>query len=306
MKELEFTIETSGERLDKTLSELMPDYSRSNIQRMIKEEQVLVNGTISKARYNVKTDDVIKLTIPSATAVDIKPVEMPLDIVYEDSDIIIINKAKGVVVHPSAGHENDTLVNGILYHCGDQLSGINGEIRPGIVHRIDKDTTGLLVICKNDYAHEFIAKQLHDHTVTRTYEAIALYNFTEEEGTVDAPIGRHPKDRKKMAVNYQNGKNAITHYRVLERLDQKRYTHISCNLETGRTHQIRVHMASIMHPLLGDHTYGPANSKFNLEGQCLHAKTLGFIHPSTKQYMAFDSELPDYFKILLEQLKDRG
>jgi 23S rRNA pseudouridine1911/1915/1917 synthase len=285
MKEIEFTIETSGERLDKALSELMPEHSRSSIQRMIKEEQVLVNGELSKARYTVKTNDIIHITIPDATSVDIKPVEMPLDIVYEDKDIIVINKAKGMVVHPSAGHQEDTLVNAVLYHCGKDLSGINGEIRPGIVHRIDKDTTGLLVICKNDYAHEFIAKQLQAHTVTRTYEAIAYYNFKDEEGTVEAPI---------------------THYEVLERLDHKKFTHIRCRLETGRTHQIRVHMASIMHPLLGDDIYGPTNTKFNLQGQCLHAKTLGFIHPSTKEYIAFDSELPDYFKTLLAQLRDRG
>lgn len=291
-----------GIRIDRYLSEQYPEHSRSYLQKLIKDGNVLVNQKIVKPNYKLSEQDEVTLEIPEPKEVDIVAEPVPLDIVYEDADIIIVNKQKDMVVHPCPGHYTGTLVNGLLYHCKDELSGINGELRPGIVHRIDKDTTGLLVICKNDYAHNFIAEQLKVHSITRKYHAIVYHNIAEEEGTVDAPIGRNPNDRKKMAVNYKNGKRAVTHYKVLERL-KGRYTYVECSLETGRTHQIRVHMAKIHHPLLGDEVYGPKKDKFHLEGQCLHAKVLGFIHPTTKQYMEFHSPLPDYFTEILKKLR---
>ena len=239
----------------------------------------------------------IEVTVPDAVEPDILPEDLSLDIVYEDKDIIVINKPKGMVVHPAPGHYSGTLVNALLYHCKGELSGINGVMRPGIVHRIDMDTTGLLVACKNDYAHNFIAEQLKIHSSTRKYQAICYNSIKEQEGTVEAPIGRHPTDRKKMAVNYKNGKSAVTHFRVINNYNN--YSHIECQLETGRTHQIRVHMASINHPLLGDELYGPKNCPFNLQGQTLHAGVLGFIHPSEKKYVEFEAPLPDYFVKLL-------
>jgi 23S rRNA pseudouridine1911/1915/1917 synthase len=291
-----------GIRIDRYLAEQYPDHSRSYLQKLIKDGNVLVNGRQVKANYKLAETDELSIEIPEPKEVDIIAEPVPMDIVYEDDDIIVINKQKDMVVHPCPGHYTGTLVNGLLYHCKDQLSGINGELRPGIVHRIDKDTTGLLVVCKNDYAHHFIAEQLKVHSITRKYHAIVYQNISEDEGTVDAPIGRNPNDRKKMAVNYKNGKRAVTHYKVLERLKQN-YTYIECSLETGRTHQIRVHMSHIHHPLLGDEVYGPKKDKFHLQGQCLHAKVLGFIHPTTKEYIEFTSPLPDYFEQLLRKLR---
>lgn len=292
-----------GVRIDRYLADQYPDHSRSYLQKLIRDGNVLVNGNVVKPNYKLSGSDELQIEIPEPKEVNIAAEPVPLEIVYEDQDIIIINKQKNIVVHPCPGHYTGTLVNGLLYHCKDQLSGINGELRPGIVHRIDKDTTGLLVICKNDYAHHFIADQLKVHSITRKYHAIVYHNIIEDEGSVNAPIGRNPNDRKKMAVNYKNGKRAVTHYKVLERLNQQ-YTYIECSLETGRTHQIRVHMSHIHHPLVGDEVYGPKKDKFGLVGQCLHAKTLGFIHPTTKKYIEFTSPLPDYFEQMLVKLRN--
>ncbi|MBQ3782725.1 MAG: RluA family pseudouridine synthase [Lachnospiraceae bacterium] len=292
----------AGMRVDKALVELLPDMSRSYLQKIIKNQSVIVNEKIVKSNYKMVSGDVIELEIPEPVEMDILPEKIDLDILYEDDDIIVINKPKDMVVHPAAGHYSGTIVNGLLYHCKDNLSGINGVLRPGIVHRIDRNTTGAIVICKNDIAHRFIAEQLKEHSITRKYNAIVYNCFNVEEGSVDAPIGRHPVDRKKMAINYNNGKHAVTHYRVLENLAGK-YAHIECQLETGRTHQIRVHMTSINHPLLGDDVYGPAKCPYNLEGQTLHARVLGFVHPTTKKYMEFEAPLPDYFNHLLEILQ---
>ena len=292
-----------GMRIDKYLSDKFPEQSRSYLQKLVKEQQVFVNGTAVKANYKLRQKDIISVTIPEPVELNIEAENIPLDILYEDEDILIINKPKDMVVHPSPGHMRGTLVNAILYHCKDNLSGINGVLRPGIVHRIDKDTTGVLVICKNDMAHMKISEQLKVHSITRKYNAIVYHNFTEEEGTVDAPIGRHPIDRKKMAVNEKNGKRAVTHYRVIERLKNNRFTLVECQLETGRTHQIRVHMAKIHHPLLGDTVYGPSNQPYKLTGQCLHARVLGFLHPRTGEYMEFEAPLPDYFNKILEELR---
>ena len=275
--EIKVTSEMAGKRLDVVLSEQCSDLTRSYINKLCKEERAALNGKTSKGNKKCKEGDVITLQVPEPTELEILPEEMNLDIVYEDQDVILINKPKGMVVHPAAGHYSGTLVNGLMAHCKDDLSGINGVLRPGIVHRIDKDTTGILIVCKNDMAHQSIAKQLYDHSITRKYHAIVYGNIKEEEGTVNAPIGRSLKDRKKMGI-VMDGKHAVTHYKVLKRL-KKGFTYIECQLETGRTHQIRVHMASIKHPLLGDDVYGPKKSKYTLEGQCLHAKVLGFVHP---------------------------
>lgn len=285
-------------RIDKYLAEYFEEYTRNRIQKLLEDELVQVNQKVVKSNYKVKYGDNITVTVPDAVEPDILPENLNLDIVYEDKDVIVVNKPKGMVVHPAPGHYSGTLVNGLLYHCNGCLSGINGVLRPGIVHRIDMDTTGLLVACKNDYAHNFIAEQLKVHSSTRKYQAICYNSIKEDEGTVDAPIGRHPADRKKMAVNYKNGREAVTHYRVLKRF--KRFTHVECQLETGRTHQIRVHMASINHPLLGDVAYGPKSCPYNLQGQTLHAGLLGFVHPGTKEYMEFEAPLPDYFVKLLD------
>lgn len=290
--------EDAGNRIDSFLAEKLPLLSRSYIQKQIKECNILVNGSKTKAGYKICASDTVRVYETPAEELEIKPENIPLDIIYEDNDIIVINKPKRMVVHPAPGHYSGTVVNALLYHCKDSLSGINGIMRPGIVHRIDQDTTGAIVACKNDTAHRSLAGQLKEHSITRTYHAIVNNHIKEEEGTVATTIGRHPVDRKKMAVNVKGGRDAVTHYKVLDNLDN-RYTYIACNLETGRTHQIRVHMAYIGNPVLGDSLYGPAKCPFKLEGQALHAKTLGFIHPSTGKYMEFEAPLPDYFKKLL-------
>ncbi|MFQ9511135.1 MAG: RluA family pseudouridine synthase [Lachnospiraceae bacterium] len=293
--------ESEGLRIDKFLSEEMEDLTRSYIQKLLKDGMVLVNGAPVKASYKTMPMDVVSLTLPEMREPEIEAENIPLDIVYEDRDVILINKPKGMVVHPAAGHYSQTLVNALMYHCKDGLSGINGVLRPGIVHRIDMDTTGILIVCKNDLAHNCIAAQLKEHSITRRYYAIVYGDVKDEEGCVRGPIGRHPVDRKKMAINERNGKEAVTHYKVIERFGK--YTWISCQLETGRTHQIRVHMSSIGHPLLGDTVYGPSKSPFHLQGQTLHAYVLGFVHPRTGEYMEFQADLPDYFKNLIEKLR---
>lgn len=301
MKE-EFTVDGGGIRIDRYLAECREDLSRSYLQKLVKDGLVLVNGKSVKSNYKTEEGDLICLEVPDPVEPEILPQEMDLDILYEDSDIILINKPKGMVVHPAAGHQEGTLVNGLMAHCGKELSGINGVMRPGIVHRIDMDTTGVLIVCKNDFAHSSIAEQLKEHSITRRYYAIAHGVIKEEEGTVDAPIGRHPTDRKKMSINRQNGREAVTHYRVLERFEK--FTYIECRLETGRTHQIRVHMASLNHPLLGDQVYGPAKCPIpGLTGQTLHAGVLGIIHPRTGEYMEFQAPLPEYFEALLKKLR---
>lgn len=294
--------ENDNNRIDKFINDRMADVSRSYIQKLIKDNRVTVDLKPVKANYRVKEGERVEVGLPEPVSLDIEPQNIPLDIVYEDEDVLLINKPKDMVVHPSAGHMDGTLVNALLYHCKDSLSSINGVMRPGIVHRIDKDTTGLLIICKNDKAHNCIAEQLKIHSITRRYQAIVWNNLTADEGVVDAPIGRHPVDRKKMAINYKNGKTAVTHYKVLERFGK--YTYIECELETGRTHQIRVHMTSIGHPLIGDSVYGPDRQPFKTQGQVLHAKVFGFIHPTTGQYMEFEVPLPEYFENILEKLRN--
>lgn len=290
-----------GERIDKYLANELTDYSRSYIQKLITDGNVLVGGNIIKSNYKIHENDVITIHVPDCVALSIEPEDIPLEILYEDDDVILVNKPKGMVVHPAAGHYSKTLVNALLYHCKGNLSGINGVLRPGIVHRIDKDTTGVLIVCKNDFAHNSLAEQLRVHSITRKYEAICVGTLKDEDGTIDAPLGRSQTDRKKRAIDRVNGKEAITHYHLIENL--KGYAHIQCQLETGRTHQIRVHMASIHHPLLGDDVYGSAKQPFSLEGQTLHAKVLGFTHPRTGEYMEFEAPLPAYFQELLRKLK---
>ncbi|RHT59562.1 RluA family pseudouridine synthase [Clostridium sp. AM29-11AC] len=296
--------EAQGVRIDKFLSEACDGLSRSYLQKLLKSELVEVDKRTVKNSYKLSAGEKIEFEVPEAAEPEIKAEDIPLDIIYEDSDIILVNKPKGMVVHPAAGHYSQTLVNGLMYHCRDGLSGINGVLRPGIVHRIDMDTTGVLIVCKNDFAHNAIAEQLKVHSITRKYFAIVHGVIQEDEGTVDAPIGRHPVDRKKMSINRKNGKEAVTHYRVLERFRQ--FTYVECQLETGRTHQIRVHMASIGHPLLGDSVYGPSKSPFKLQGQTLHAGVLGIVHPRTGNYMEFSAPLPEYFSELLDKLRKIG
>lgn len=302
-EEFEVLAEQENLRLDKFLSIIYPDSSRASFQKLIKSGDVLVNGSAQKPSYPVHTDDLVSVSIPDAVETAIVPEDIPLDILYEDEDLLIVNKPKGMVVHPSAGHYTGTLVNAVMYHCKDSLSGINGEIRPGIVHRIDMDTTGSLIVCKNDESHMKIAEQIKEHSVNRIYEGIVCGNLKEDEGTIEGAIGRHPTQRKKMAVNEKNGKPAITHFRVLERFGN--YTYAQFRLETGRTHQIRVHMANIGHPLLGDELYAGVRSGFpKLQGQTLHAKTIGFLHPSSGNYLEISAPLPEYFEKLLRQFRN--
>ena len=293
-----------GERLDAFLARSVPDLSRSAAQKLIEEGLVTRNGKPGKKNDKLNVGDAVSYEIPEPKAVDIAPKEMPLDIVYEDDDLLVINKPKGLVVHPAAGHSDDTLVNGLLYALGDDLSGINGELRPGIVHRIDKDTSGLLAVAKNDLAHTVPASQLKDHSMARTYEAIVCGVIKEDSGTVDAPIGRHPSDRKKMCVTQRNSKPAVTHWEVIRRY--RGYTHIRCKLETGRTHQIRVHMAYIGHPILGDTVYGHKKPELGQSSQCLHAGTLCFAHPRDGHPVVVYAELPQYFQDVLEKLEKMG
>lgn len=292
----------SGLRIDRYLSDNLQELSRSYLQKLLKDGGIRVNGKAVKSNYKVCDGDLIVLEIPEAVEPDIEAESMNLEILYEDADILLVNKPKGMVVHPAAGHYTGTLVNGLMAHCKGQLSGINGVMRPGIVHRIDMDTTGVLIVCKNDRAHSAIAEQLKVHSITRKYYAIVHGTIKDEEGSIHAPIGRHPADRKKMSINEKNGKDAVTHYRVLRRF--RRFTYVECQLETGRTHQIRVHMASIGHPLLGDAVYGPSKCPFSgLQGQTLHAGVLGIVHPVSGEYMEFHAPLPEYFDILLKKLE---
>lgn len=293
--------DAAGERLDAFLARTVPELTRSAAQRLLEEGCVRLNGRAAKKNDKLAVGDAVEYTIPEPKAVDIAPKEMPLDIVYEDEDVLVINKPKGLVVHPAAGHSDDTLVNGLLYALGDDLSGINGELRPGIVHRIDKDTSGLLAVAKNDFAHRHLASQLKDHTMARTYEAIVCGNFREDSGTVDAPIGRHPSDRKKMCVTQRNSKEAVTHWEVVARY--RGYTHVRCRLETGRTHQIRVHMAHIGHPILGDTVYGHKKPELGQDTQCLHAGQLCFRHPKDLRPVLVFAPLPEYFTAVLNKLE---
>ena len=294
----------AGERLDAFLARSVPELTRSAAQKLLEEGCVLRNGKPGKKNDKLNIGDTIDVTVPEPKEVDIRPTEMALDIVYEDEDVVVINKPKGLVVHPAAGHQDDTLVNGLLYAMGDSLSGINGELRPGIVHRIDKDTSGLLAVAKNDRAHTFLASQLKDHTMARTYEAIVCGSFREDSGTVDAPIGRHPSDRKKMTVTERNSKRAVTHWEVVSRY--RGYTHVRCRLETGRTHQIRVHMAHIGHPILGDMVYGRKKAELGQDSQVLHAGQLCFIHPRDGRPVMVFAPLPDYFQEVLQKLERMG
>lgn len=302
MEEFVFNIEEEfiNLRIDKYLSMMVEGKSRSFLQGLIDEEKVLINGKAIKSNYKLKKGDVIEVTLPEPIELDVKAEKIAINIVYEDEDVIVVNKEKGMVVHPAPGNYTGTLVNALLYHCKD-LSGINGVIRPGIVHRIDKDTSGILVIAKNDEAHNFLAAQFKEHSIKREYYALVEGKFSKMEGTIDKPLGRHKKERIKMAI-VEDGRRAVTHYNVLEQYN-KGVSLVKCTLETGRTHQIRVHMSSIGHPLVGDLVYGSKRPKINIQGQALHAKTLGFIHPRTKEYMEFTSELPEYFAELLNKLR---
>jgi len=309
MKNLDLIVgeDCSGMRIDVFIAEKvknipeLEDVSRSFIQKIIKEKNVRVDNCIVKANYKLKPNQVVSMMIDEPKELEVVPEDIPLDIIYEDKDVILINKPKGMVVHPAAGHNSGTLVNALLYYCKDDLSGINGVMRPGIVHRIDMDTTGVIVVCKNDKAHNSLSEQLKIHSITRKYVAIVHGNIPEDEFTVTGSIGRNPNDRKKMALNVKNGKPAVTHVKVLERFGK--YTYIECTLETGRTHQIRVHLSSRNHPLLGDYVYGRKKEEFSLQGQTLHAKVLGFVHPTTGEYMEFEAKLPEYFLHLLEVLR---
>lgn len=292
--------DSAGERLDRYIAESLDTVTRSAVQKIIDGGGAVLNGEALDKKYKVKTGDEIEFTVPDAKPLDVEGEDIPLDIVYEDKDLLVVNKPKGMVVHPASGNYSGTLVNALLYHCGDSLSGINGVLRPGIVHRIDKNTSGLLIVAKNDLAHTGLAAQIKNHSFERAYEAVVYGNIKEDKGTVNQPVGRSPKDRKKMAVTLKNSKNATTHYEVIKRYGD--FTHIRCRLETGRTHQIRVHMAYIGHPVAGDDVYGPKKVIKGLGGQCLHAKMIGFVHPITGQYLEFESELPEYFKDFIKKI----
>ena len=293
-------VSEAGIRLDAFLAEKM-DRSRASVQKLIEAENVWVNGAFAAKNARLREGDSVEVELPPPEILNVRPENIPLDIVYEDGDLLVVNKPKGMVVHPAPGNPDGTLVNALLFHCGDSLSGINGVIRPGIVHRIDKDTSGLLIVAKNDRAHQCLAEQISAHTFTRIYNAVVYGGFREEEGTVSAPIGRHPVDRKRMAVVSSSGRQAVTHYRVIEHFESVSF--VECRLETGRTHQIRVHMAHIGHPVAGDPVYGPKKCITELNGQCLHARVIGFVHPTTGKYLEFDSGLPDYFVKFLEKLR---
>ena len=294
------TDEVAGCRLDKAITLLCPDLSRNSAQQLIESGNILVNGVVSNKKYSVVSGDVVSVDFPEPTNLSVEAEDIPLDIVYEDEHLLVVNKPKGMVVHPAAGNYTGTLVNALLYHCGDSLSGINGVIRPGIVHRIDKDTSGLLVVAKNDVAHKGLAEQIKEHSFTRVYNTVVVGNIKDDTGTIDAPIGRHPKDRKRQAVTDKNSKNAVTHFEVLERFNG--FTFLKVKLETGRTHQIRVHMAYRGTPVAGDVVYGNPKKTYGLQGQCLNASTIGFIHPVTGEYLEFTTDLPDYFKDFLRRI----
>lgn len=300
-RELHALPEDEGKRLDKYLSEQLPDKTRSFLAKLCEDGLVEVNGKAQGKNYKLKAGDGVMVEIPDPVALSAEPEDIPLDIVYEDGDLLVVNKPKGMVVHPAAGNYSHTLVNALLYHCGDSLSGIGGVLRPGIVHRIDKDTSGLLIVAKNDLAHRGLAEQIKEHSFTREYETVVHGNIKTDEGTIDAPLGRHPSDRKRMAVTQNHSRNAVSHYKVLERFGT--FTHLAVRLETGRTHQIRVHMAYLGHPVAGDEVYGPKKPVKGLCGQCLHARKIGFVHPVTGKYLEFISELPPYFTAFLEKLR---
>lgn len=302
MKELEFVIcdEHIGERLDKALPLIHSDFSRNSVQQLITDGLVLVNGAPCSKKTSLKSGDVISVNVPDPVTLSVEAENIPLDIVYEDEHLLVVNKPKGMVVHPAAGNYNGTLVNALIHHCGDSLSGINGVIRPGIVHRIDKDTSGLLVVAKTDVAHKGLAEQIKEHSFTRVYNTVVVGNVKDDFGTIDAPIGRHPKDRKKQAITDKNSRNAVTHFEVLERFNG--FTFLKVTLETGRTHQIRVHMAYRGTPVAGDVVYGNPKKTYGLEGQCLNASTIGFVHPVTGEYLEFTTELPQYFKDFLRRI----
>ncbi len=302
MTEYRLVCNEAGIRLDKFISCSETNLSRSAAVNLINNRGVTVNGKITDKKYKLAIGDVVAVEVPDPVPYEAKAENIPLDIVYEDEYLLVVNKPKGMVVHPASGNYEGTLVNALLYHCGESLSGINGVLRPGIVHRIDKDTSGLLIVAKNDFAHTHLAQQIKAHSFTREYEAVVYGNLKEDEGTVDAPIGRHPKERKKMCVTTKNSKNAVTHFSVIQRY--KGYTHIRCRLETGRTHQIRVHMASLGHPVAGDTVYGVKNERVDFEGQCLHARKIGFTHPKTGEYLEFCSDLPEYFENFLAKLNN--
>lgn len=297
---ISITVQESAERIDALLARCVPELTRSAAVRLIDEGAVTVGGRPVRKNYKCAVGDEIVLAMPEVSDCELRPQDIPLDIVYEDADLLVVNKPRGMVVHPAPGHPDGTLVNALMHHCGDSLSGIGGEKRPGIVHRIDKDTSGLLIVAKNDFAHLALSAQLSDRSLSRVYEAVVRGGMREDSGTVDAPIGRHPTDRKKMAVTQKNSRPAVTHWEVIARY--RGYTHIRCRLETGRTHQIRVHMAHIGHPLLGDFTYGAPSPDKGLEGQCLHARELKFIHPRTGEHVTIATDLPDYFTAVLSKL----
>ena len=294
------TAEESGERIDALLARTLPSLSRSQVQKLLEQGMVTLNGRELKKNFRCSAGESYELLLPEPDELPLIPQDIPLDVVYEDGDLIVINKPRGLVVHPAPGHPDGTLVNALLYHCGDSLSGIGGQRRPGIVHRIDKDTSGLLIVAKNDFAHQGLSAQLADHSLCREYEALVRGNFKQDSGTIDKPIGRHPIDRKRMAVTDKNSKPAVTHWQLLA--SYRGYSHILCRLETGRTQQIRVHMASIGHPLLGDFTYGAPSPEKGLEGQCLHARRLRFVHPRTGEHVLLETELPAYFTDVLARL----